>query len=68
MHQNFTTGQGGMIVTNNKRYFKKLKKFKNFGRLNDGGDFYKDYGLNLKFTDLQATLGISQMKNLRKKY
>ena len=63
----FTTGQGGMVVTNNKVYFKKLKKFKNFGRLKDGFDFYEDYGLNLKFTDLQATLGISQMKNLRKK-
>jgi len=63
----FTTGQGGMVITNNKKYYLKLKQFKNFGRIKDGDDFYRDFGLNLKFTDLQASLGIAQMKNLKRK-
>ena len=59
-----TTGQGGMIVTNNFNIYKKIKKLKNFGRIIDGNDDYKSIGYNFKFTDLQATLGISQLKNL----
>jgi len=60
-----TTGQGGMIVTNNFDIYKKIKKIKNFGRIVDGNDDYKSIGYNFKFTDLQATLGISQLKNLK---
>jgi perosamine synthetase len=60
----FSTGQGGMVITNNKKYFLSLKRFKNFGRIKDGNDQYKDLGLNFKFTDLQATLGISQMSDI----
>ena len=59
-----TTGQGGMIVTNNLNLYKKLLKIKNFGRQSDGNDFYSSIGYNFKFTDLQATLGISQLKYL----
>ena len=60
-----TTGQGGMIVTNNFQIFEKLKKLKNFGRITDGNDLYDTTGYNFKFTDLQATLGISQLKSIK---
>ena len=53
-----------MIVTNNLNLYKKLLKIKNFGRQSDGNDFYSSIGYNFKFTDLQATLGISQLKSL----
>lgn len=59
-----TTGQGGMVVTNKKKIFLNLKKLKNFGRKKDGNDIYQSLGYNFKFTDLQATLGISQLKTL----
>lgn len=59
-----TTGQGGMIVTNSSKIYKKIKKIKNFGRITDGNDFYESIGYNFKFTDLQASLGISQLKSL----
>ena len=59
-----TTGQGGMIVTNNFNIYKKIKKIKNFGRITDGNDDYNSIGYNFKFTDLQASLGISQLNNL----
>ena len=60
-----TTGQGGMIVTNNKSIYNKIKSLKNFGRKSDGNDTYKAIGYNFKFTDLQAALGISQLKTLK---
>ena len=62
-----TTGQGGMVCTNNKDVFKKIKKIKNFGRLSDGNDIYDDIGYNFKFTDIQSALGISQIKTLNKR-
>lgn len=59
-----TTGQGGMVCTNRRDVYKKIKKLKNFGRLTDGNDKYKSVGYNFKFTDIQSALGISQIKKL----
>jgi perosamine synthetase len=60
-----TTGQGGMIVTNNYLFYKKIRELKNFGRFKDGNDNYNTLGYNFKFTDLQSSLGISQLSNIR---
>ena len=62
-----TTGQGGFVVTNNKIFADKIKQIKNFGRKSDGNDIYLSTGYNFKFTDLQASLGISQLKNINKR-
>ena len=60
-----TTGQGGFVVTDNKIFENKIKKIKNFGRKSDGNDIYSSTGYNFKFTDLQSSLGISQLKNIK---
>lgn len=59
-----STGQGGFIVTNNDELYKKMTMIKNFGRKNSGIDDFETFGLNFKFTDLQAVIGIEQMKKL----
>jgi perosamine synthetase len=59
-----TTGQGGALVTNNEELFRKVELVKNFGRENAGIDKHIFYGVNFKFTDLQAVIGIEQMKKL----
>lgn len=59
-----TTGQGGCIVTNNKEYSDEIVAIKNFGRTVKVGEVYNVMGLNFKFTDLQASFGIPQMKKL----
>ena len=64
MHKLLTTGQGGAIITNNKDYFSKIKKLKNFGREEGGHDIHKEIGYNFRFTDLQATIGIKQIENI----
>lgn len=63
-----TTGQGGIVVTKNKNTYKILKILKDQGRIkssNNNEDKYKRLGYNFKFTDLQAALGISQLKDIR---
>jgi perosamine synthetase len=59
-----TTGQGGALVTDNEELYKKIELVRNFGRENPGVDRHVFFGANFKFTDLQAVVGIEQMKKL----
>lgn len=59
-----STGNGGAIVTNNDQLANKLRKIKDFGREKGGIDIHDEFGLNFKFTDIQAVIGIEQMKKL----
>ena len=63
-HKIITTGQGGAIVTNNKDIYDKVKKLKDFYRTAPGVDVHAGIGFNFKFTDLQAVIGIEQLKGI----
>ena len=65
-HKLITMGQGGMILTNNKKYFDYLSDLKYFNRLKDKNDWHKGFGLNFKITDLQSSLGLSQFSKIEK--
>ena len=63
-NKTITTGEGGVIITNNEILAKTCYRLKNHGRDNKGS-FKHDYiGFNFSFTDLQAAVGVSQMKKL----
>jgi perosamine synthetase len=59
-----STGQGGFLVTNDDEIARKLRMIKNFGRVSGGIDVFEEFGLNAKFTDIQAVIGIEQVKKL----
>ena len=59
-----STGQGGCVVTNDDAIADKVRKLKDFGRASGGNDYHESLGLNFKFTDIQACIGIEQMKKL----
>ena len=69
-----TTGEGGMALTNNKDLGLKLKLLRSHGitrnpeimEKNDGPWYYEqmDLGYNYRMNDIQAALGISQIKRL----
>jgi perosamine synthetase len=59
-----TTGQGGALVTNDDALAATLRKLKDFGRSGGGNDIHDMIGYNFKFTDIQAAIGIEQMKKL----
>jgi perosamine synthetase len=65
-HKIITTGQGGMVLTDNEKFYNLLIDLKTFNREKDKSDWHKGFGLNFKFTDLQAALGRSQFLNLEK--
>ena len=59
-----TTGQGGAVLTSDPALAERMLLLRDFGRLEGGSDRYQTVGWNLKFTDLQAVIGISQMRRL----
>ena len=70
-----TTGEGGAILTNNKILNDKVEIFRNHGITKDinkfknknNSDWYYEQqilGFNYRLTDIQAALGISQLKRL----
>jgi len=68
-----TTGEGGMIVTDSKEVYKKIKLIRSHGRLEKENYFtseksfdYVTLGYNWRMSNLIAALGISQMKKLDK--
>ena len=59
-----TTGQGGALVTDDDNLAEKIRQIRDFGRKQSGVDYHLSIGYNFKFTDLQAVIGIEQMKKL----
>ncbi|MDP3900884.1 MAG: DegT/DnrJ/EryC1/StrS family aminotransferase [bacterium] len=59
-----TTGQGGAILTDSKKLYEAVLHIKDFGRQKSGVDYHEAMGYNLKFTDIQAVVGIEQFKKL----
>lgn len=59
-----STGQGGVIITNDDTVANKVKRLKDFGRSGGGNDIHDEIGFNFKFTELQACIGIEQMRKL----
>lgn len=59
-----TTGQGGALATDDDKLADSIRKLKDFGRASGGNDIHDTIGYNFKFTDMQAVIGIEQMKKL----
>ena len=64
-NKHITTGEGGMILTNNKKIYNKCKSLRNlcFGKGNDRFN-HDDIGWNYRMTNLQAAVGCGQLKNI----
>ena len=74
--KHITTGEGGAITTNDKKLYERLCDLRTHGvtrdpekliAKNEGAWYYEmqDLGYNYRLTDLQAALGIEQLKKLK---
>ena len=69
--KHITTGEGGMVLTNDEELYEKLKFYRSHGitrdakymKQNDGVWYYEMHklGFNYRLTDIQCALGISQL-------
>lgn len=74
--KHITTGEGGMVLTNDEELFRKLNLYRTHGITRDASMmthpdadapwYYEqvDLGYNYRITDIQCALGISQLKRL----
>lgn len=64
--KSITTGEGGAILTDNEKYYEKLKKIRSHGvsKNENGMNVMTEMGNNYRLTDFQAALGSSQLKKL----
>jgi UDP-4-keto-6-deoxy-N-acetylglucosamine 4-aminotransferase len=69
-----TTGEGGMVVTDNEVFYKRMLRFRSHGisrerelfAADEGPWYYEqlELGYNYRITDIQCALGISQMNKI----
>ena len=66
-NKHITTGEGGMILTNDKKLYEKCKSLRNLCFGNGNHRFnHDDIGWNYRMTNLQAAVGCGQLKNISK--
>ena len=61
-----TTGEGGMVVSNNKILAERVRSLRNLSFRSDRRFFHTELGYNYRLTNMQAALGVSQIKNIEK--
>ena len=71
--KHITSGEGGLVTTNDSELARQMRIFRNHGittdhreRSEQGSWFYEmmDLGFNYRLTDIQCALGLSQLKKL----
>ena len=63
-NKHLTTGEGGMIVTDDWDLAEKCRKFRNLCFEPEKRFIHYDLGWNYRMTNLQAALGLAQLENL----
>jgi len=63
-NKTITTGEGGMVTTNDAALAEKIRRVKDYGQ--NGRFNYAELGSNYHFTEMQAAMGIEQMKKIDK--
>lgn len=59
-----TCGEGGVVLTNDRRIYINLKRLRNQGRMGSGIFYHETLGMNFRMTDLQAAVAVAQLKKL----
>ena len=61
-NKTLTCGEGGVVLTESKKLRDKVYQLKNHGRLKKGQFVHEAIGYNFSFTEMQAAVGIAQLK------
>jgi len=61
-----TCGEGGMVVTNDKKLAERVRWLKNFCIDNERRYYHKEMGFKYPMTNIQAAIGLAQLENVEK--
>ena len=59
-----TSGEGGMITTNNKALYEKMKYLRDHAMSQEKRYWHTEIGFNYRMTNLQAALGLAQLERI----
>ena len=63
-NKHVTTGEGGMIVTDNEELARKCKSLRNLCFIPEKRFVHYELGWNLRMTNIQAAIGLAQLERL----
>ncbi len=61
-----TTGEGGMVLTNNRKFYEKASLLKDLAHVPGKRFYHAEIGFNFRMTNLQAALGVAQLEEIGK--
>jgi perosamine synthetase len=64
--KNITTGEGGMLITNKAAYQKQARLLRQHNQPPDSHYYFSKLGYNYRMTDIQAAIGLEQLRKLPK--
>jgi len=59
------TGEGGMVLTDNKKYYERAQFLRNLGFTKKKRFYHTEFARNYRITNLQAAVGVAQLKNIK---
>jgi perosamine synthetase len=59
-----TTGEGGMVLTNDDKLAERLRRLRNLAFFQKKRFYHKELGFNFRLTNLQAAIGVAQMERI----
>ena len=65
-NKTITTGEGGMLLTNSKHFKERADMLRDLGFVKEKRYYHSEIARNYRMTNIQAALGVAQMKNIRK--
>jgi len=59
-----TTGEGGMVLTNNEEYAERARSLRNLCFRKDRRFYHTELGYNFRLTNIQAAIGLAQLERI----
>ena len=59
-----TTGEGGVVLTDDDAFYRRLRLLRNQGREHSGTFVHESLGMNFRVTDMQCAVGNVQLQKL----
>jgi len=59
-----TTGEGGMLTTNDQKFYQQAKRLRDHAMSPHRRYFHEERGFNYRITNLQAALGVAQLERI----
>ena len=63
-NKTITTGEGGMVLTDNDKLAEKLKRLRNLGFVPQRRFYHEELGYNFRMTNIQAAIGLAQLERI----